>query len=142
LGEKGRFRKLKINGTHKREIRKFGGIAFCFFGILCSLGIWRERIFIIYFFGVLSLLGLGLMILPVQLRWIYRLWLFIAHYIGKIITILVLALAYYLVITPAAFLKRVFGGRPLPMRHDKNVSTYWVTRPEAAQPLERFTKRF
>jgi carbamoyltransferase len=57
-------------------------------------------------------------------------------------TDLMLTALFYLVITPAALIKRIFGGRSLPLKPDKNVSTYWVTRPEPAQPKERFQKRF
>jgi hypothetical protein len=53
-----------------------------------------------------------------------------------------LAIAYYVVITPAALLKRLFGGRPLPLSPDPDASTYWVSRDEPAQPKERFYKRF
>jgi hypothetical protein len=66
----------------------------------------------------------------------------IARLVGRIITILILTLAYYLVITPSALIKRVFGGRPLPLKPDKGVSSYWVTRTEPAQPKERFLKRY
>jgi hypothetical protein len=41
--------------------------------------------------------------------------------IGRVITTIILTLSYYLVITPAALIKRVFGGRPLPLKPDKNV---------------------
>ena len=50
--------------------------------------------------------------------------------------------AYYLVVTPFGLLKRLFGGRPLPLKPDRNRSSYWAERPEPAQPKERFTKRF
>ncbi len=36
-----------------REIRKFGLIALIFFGALCVLGIWRQKVIPIYFFGFL-----------------------------------------------------------------------------------------
>jgi hypothetical protein len=58
------------------------------------------------------------------------------------VNVLVLALAYFLVITPSAWLKRLFGGRPLPVRPDPKASSYWVERDEGAQPNERFLKRF
>jgi hypothetical protein len=125
-----------------REIRKFGLIAFLFFGCLCALGIWRDKVFVTYFFGLLSLLGLGLILLPTQLRGVYAAWLKVAHFIGKVVTVSMLALAYYLVITPSALLKRLFGGAPLPVRPNKEKTSYWVTRSEAAQPKERFLKRY
>jgi hypothetical protein len=50
--------------------------------------------------------------------------------IGRVITTIILTLSYYLVITPAALIKRVFGGRPLPLKPDKNVFSYWASREE------------
>jgi len=55
---------------------------------------------------------------------------------------IVLTLAYYIVITPTALAKRLISGRPLPTAPDKGLSSYWVSRPEPAQPKERFIKRY
>ena len=126
----------------RRDIRKFGVIAFIFFGALCALGVWRQKPLPIYFFGALSLLGLGFLLLPGPLRPIYSGWLKITHLIGRMTTLIILAFAYYLVITPTALIKRIFGGRPLPISPDPGLSTYWVTRPEPVQPKERFIKRY
>lgn len=125
-----------------RETRKFGIVAFLFFGCLCALGIWREKVFVTYFFGLLSLLGLGFILFPSQLQGVHAFWLKIAHFIGRVITVSILALAYYLVITPSALIKRVLGGAPLPVKPNKEKTSYWVTRSEAAQPKERFFKRY
>ncbi len=130
------------SSTDTRQIRKVGLIALLFFGILCALGGWRQKILVTYFFGTLSVIGLGLFLLPAPLRPIYDGWLKVAHLIGRMITTIILTLAYYLVITPSAWIKRVFGGRPLPVRPDKDVSSYWVVRAEPAQPKGRFIKRY
>jgi len=95
-----------------------------------------------YLFGFLSTLGLGFILMPSQLKPVYAAWLKVAHFIGRIVTILILTLAYYLVITPSALLKRLFGGTPLPIKPDKKASSYWVNRNEAVQPRERFLKRY
>jgi len=125
-----------------REIRKFGIIAFLFFGVLCGLGIWREKLVLSYFFGCVSLIGLSFWLFPKPLSPVYDRWLKISHFIGRVITVIILTLAFYLVITPAALLKRIVGGRPLPMKPDPNLSSYWVTRSEPVQPRERFIKRY
>lgn len=130
------------SSTDTKEIRKFGVIALLFFGCLFVLGLWRQKAIVTYFFGTLSLLGLGLFLLPGPLRPIYDGWLKIAHFIGRLITTIVLTLAYYLVITPIALVKRLFGGRPLPTKPDKGISSYWVTRLEPVQPKDRFIKRY
>ena len=130
------------NKKDVKDIRRFGIIAFIFFGVLCTLGIWRHKPVPIHLFGTLSVLGLGFIILPYQLKPIYNAWLKIAHFIGKIITALMLILAYYLIITPAGLLKRIFSGSPLPLKPDKDIDSYWVTRDEPAQSKERFIKRY
>ena len=133
---------MSLNSTDTKQIRTFGLIALIFFGCLCVLGIWLERLIPIYLFGTLSALGLGFILFPNQLRPVFVAWLKIAHFLGRVVTTLILTLAYYLVITPAALLKRIFGGTPLPIKPDKNVSSYWVTREEAVQSKEQFLKRF
>ncbi|MBW1735749.1 MAG: hypothetical protein JRJ09_14420 [Deltaproteobacteria bacterium] len=131
-----------MNSTEPGEVRKFGIIAFAFFGLLCGLGIWTKRPVPIFLFGSFSLLGLGFILFPSTLRPVYGAWLKLAHLIGTMVTALALGLAYYLVITPSAWAKRVIGGRPLPLRPDKGATTYWVKRDEPAQPRERFLKRY
>ena len=126
----------------EKEIRKFGTIAFIFFGSLCTIGIWTRKPVPTYFFGSLSILGLGFILIPARLRPVYNAWIKVAHVIGRIITTLILALSYYLVITPSALIKRLFGGRPLPVKPDKEATSYWVPRTEPAQPKERFLKRY
>ncbi|MFP3869866.1 MAG: hypothetical protein ACLFVT_03155 [Syntrophobacteria bacterium] len=133
---------MNWNLTELGEIRKFGFVAFIFFGCLCTFALWGKRLYPAWVFGFLSILGCGFMAAPSRLRPLYVRWLLVTRFLGRMATILVLSLAYYLVITPAALIKRIFGGRPLPLSPDKNASSYWVTRSEPAQPRERFSKRY
>jgi hypothetical protein len=95
-----------------------------------------------YLFGSLSLLGIGFILWPDNLMPVYLTWIKIAHFLGRIFTKVILTLTYYLVITPMAIIKMVLGGRPIPLKPDKNRSSYWVTRNEPAQSKERFIKRY
>ena len=130
------------NRTNSKDIRRFGIIAFIFFGLLCFIGVWRHKPVPIYLFGTLSILGLGFILMPCQLKPVYSTWLKTSHFIGKIITSLMLILAYYIIITPAGLLKRIFSGSPLPLVPDKEAGSYWIKRPEPIQPKERFIKRY
>ena len=132
---------MNSNSTDK-DIRKFGLVALVFFGLLCGVALWQASPVLGAFFGILSLLGLGFLILPGPMAPVYRGWLKVAHVIGTVLTVVMLTLSFYLVITPAAWLKRLFGGRPLPMQPDPDAETYWVPRQEPAQPKERFYKRY
>ena len=125
-----------------KDIRKFGIVAFLFFGTLAALGFWRQKYILADFFGLLSLLGCGFILFPGPLTPVYKGWLKIAHFIGQCLTIVILMLSYYLVITPAALILRLLGKRPLPIKPDPEIQSYWVARPEPTQPKERFIKRF
>ena len=128
--------------TDKKDIRKFGTIALVFFGTLCAIAFWRHKTIVGCIFGSLGALGFGFILLPEVLRPVYCAWLTVAHIIGQIVTAVMLTLAYYLVVTPSALIKRIFGGRPLPVQPDKNATTYWVDREEPLQPKDRFIKRY
>ena len=131
-----------MNSIDKKEVRKFGVVAFLFFGGLCALGLWLEKPIPSSFFGFLSFIGLGFILFPTGLRPVYSGWLKISHFVGKLITVVMLTLAYYLVITPSALIKSLIGGRPISLKFDKKPRSYWVDRTEPAQPKARFLKRY
>jgi hypothetical protein len=130
------------NSTDTKGIRKFGFFALIFFGCLFFTGLWAQRPVATYVFGALGLLGLGLVLLPERLRLVHVAWMKLAHLIGRMVNTLILTVAYYVVITPSALIKRLFGGAPIPTRPDRSASSYWITRTEPAQPKARFLKRF
>lgn len=142
LGKRKGIGAVNLNSTDTKTIRKFGLIALVFFGCLSALGLWKEKPLPFYLFGLLSIIGIGFITVPNVFRPVYVGWMKIAHSLGKIATILILTIAYYLVITPSAFIKRLLGGYPLPIKPDKMCLSYWITRSEPAQPKERYTKRY
>jgi hypothetical protein len=132
---------MNSNST-KREIRKFGALALFFFGALCAVAIWRQRVVPSCLFGTLSFLGAGFLLMPGPFRPIHEAWQKLAHFIGIVFTQAILVLAWYLVMTPAAWIKRLLGGRPLPMKPDPSAESYWVSRREPSQPRDRFYLRY
>ena len=133
---------MSSNLINPRDIRKFGAIGSLFFGTLLAVAVWRDQTPVAFFFGLLTLLSIGFLLMPVRMKPVYTGWLKIAHFMGSKVTLVMLGIIFYFVITPAALLKRIFGGRPLPIKPDPDAETYWVTRSEPAQPTERFPKRF
>lgn len=133
---------MTSNLTEKKQIKKFGLIAFVFFGAACALGIWKEKLLPAYFFGALSVFGIGFILAPITLKPVFNAWQRIAFLLGRVMTSLILILLYYLLITPSALLKRLISGRPLPLSPNKKVSSYWIKKPEPAQSRERFLKRY
>jgi hypothetical protein len=75
---------MSLNLTEIKQIRRFGLIAFLFFGCLWALGFWREKLLPTYLFGFLSVLGLGFILAPSPSRPVYTAWLKIAHFMGRL----------------------------------------------------------
>lgn len=133
---------MNSNSTDTKQIRRHGIVTFILFGCLCVLGIWNKKPIPTYFFAFLCLLGVTFILAPSRSIPVYVGWLKITHFIGRILTILILTMSYYLVITPSAIVKRLLNGPPLPLRPNKQASSYWVEREEPAQTKERFLKRY
>ncbi len=130
------------SSTEPAAVRRFGLAALGFFGFLAGVGLWRDKPLPAVLFGALAALGLLFVLFPAPTAPLYRAWMAVAHRIGTGITAVVLTVAYYLVITPAALVKHIFGGRPLPWAPDRQCESYWQDRSDPAQPAERFSKRY
>ena len=109
------------------EGRKFGllvGAAFLLLGVL----FWRRAHLTAAWVAVA--LGAGLIVgglaMPAQLGPVYRAWMGLATAISKVTTPIFMSAIFFLVLTPAGFLVRLFGHRPL--TRARGGSTYWQSR--------------
>lgn len=75
--------------------------------------------------AVLLLLGI---VAPSRLSILNKIWLKIGTAIAKLVNPIVLALLFFLVVTPMALLMRMAGKRPLRLAPDRIVATYWIER--------------
>lgn len=130
------------SSTKPAEIRKFGAAALLFFGVLFVYAVYREKVILSCFFGLLTTLGLGFVLIPLQLKPAYEIWIKIGHAIGKLIIMLLLTMAYFMVITPAAIIKRLVSGKPLPVDTGNKGDSFWIDRNNPAQPKSQFYKRY
>lgn len=125
------------------EIRRFGFIGMVFFGLMTAFTTWRGWNGAVIFFGTLLIFAILFALLPGLMTPLYLLWIKVAKTIGKVNTSIVLIIAYYLVLTPVAIVRRLFWKTPpLPLRPDRTTDTYWTNRNEPMQPPSRFSKRY
>ena len=62
--------------------------------------------------------------------------------IGFVVSHVVLALVYYLVLTPIGLLMRLFGYDSMKRRFDPEAPSYWVERPAAGFDIRRYLRQF
>ena len=117
----------------RRELRQFAAIWFpAFFALVGG--------FALYWGGSLSIVGtmwlvtasislVGIFV-PRFIRPVFVGWMYAAFPIGWVISHLILALIYYVVMTPVGLLIRAVGHNPLELRSDSSQDSYWVPRRE------------
>jgi hypothetical protein len=82
--------------------------------------------FVIFVPGpILLLLGA---VAPSRLSALNKFWLKIAAAIAKVVNPIVLALLFFIVVTPMAYVVRLAGKRPLRLAADRSVASYWMAR--------------
>jgi ABC-type phosphate transport system permease subunit len=133
------LRKLK---TGTRDLRKFGltvGSGFVLLGVLLFL---RHRSSYPYFVDA----GVGLItfgvIWPRALKYIYIAWMASAFTLGFVMSNVILALFFFLFVTPIGLLARLFQKDFLARRWDKKAVSYWIDRAREMKTAEGYERQF
>jgi Saxitoxin biosynthesis operon protein SxtJ len=75
--------------------------------------------------AVLLLIGI---FAPSRLSGLNRAWLKVGGALAKVVNPIVLALLFFVAVTPMAFIMRMAGKRPLRLSPDRTAATYWIKR--------------
>ena len=78
---------------------------------------------------------------PPLRRWIYVGWLCAAFPVSWTLSHLLLAMVYYLVVTPIGLLLRLVKGNPLDRAPDRAAATYWIARRPTGD-VRRYFRQF
>jgi hypothetical protein len=133
---------LNKNPT-SRELKVFGVLFAVFFGLLgavfwwytgwqtAAMVVWKSAAFIL----------VAYIVAPQIRRPIYLIWSYALYPIGFVITLVLMGVVYYLVITPTGFLMRLFGRDPLSRKFRREAKSYWIRRKEDAS-LDRYFRQY
>ena len=121
---------IKNLDVNTKSLRKFG---FSVGAVFCLLALWMflknhfpVALTILGIVGVL-LMVMGLTV-PKALKEIYKAWMGMAFAIGWVVSRILLAILFFLVITPIGFIAHLFGNEFLDIKKDRARDTYWVRR--------------
>ena len=127
----------------RRQLHQFGFLWLIFFGVIGSLSYFKSgnhRAGIILW-GLAVIIPVLGWIFPALMRIVFLGLSYAAFPIGFVVSHVILALVYYLILTPVAILMRLFGYDPMERRLDPEASSYWCQReapPEAKQYFRQF----
>jgi hypothetical protein len=125
-----------------RVLRQFASAWLVFFLLLAANQIWRRgHVSAGCLLAVVALIGIVGMIKPYALRWLFIAASAVAFPIGWAVSLVMLAIMFYGVVTPVALFWRWRGRDVLQLRNGKKQSSFWIPREE--QPAaERYLKQF
>ena len=128
---------IKNINTDKKEIRKFG---FLIGAVLIAISIfmlWKALSYyqLVFVIGTIFII-LGFFI-PMVLKPIYIIWMTFATILGWIMTRVILAILFYLIVTPIGLIARVFGVKFLDVSWRNNVNSYWNKRDKIISDIEK-----
>ena len=112
-----------------RQLRQFAA-ALIVFVLLAALRQWWRHGAV----GPVALAALGLalavgalgLLLPRRIEWLFTILTMVTWPIGAVVSEVMLAILYFVVVTPVGLLRRLTGHDPLNRRIDRASPTYWV----------------
>jgi hypothetical protein len=124
----------------RSQLRSFG---IGFFGILGFIGwlLWSKSNHAAYVLWAMAAgFGVAGIFAPASLGPVYRPWMVFAGKLAWFNTRLLLAITFYLVITPTGLVMRLFGRDPMTRR--KGSGSYWIKPPPSARGTKHFKNQF
>ena len=127
----------------RRQLFVFGLLWLVFFGILGGMSWWRTGSFGTAgtFWAIGAAIPAAGLVWPGVLRIVYLLASYATFPIGFVVSYVILAVVYYLVLTPIGIVLRLAGKDPIQRRFDRGAKTYWTTR-ESDNASERYFRQF
>ena len=114
---------------HKKSSNRSFGILF--FLVFLGFGLWpltkemSPNIYLIVISVIFLILGLlnSKLLSPLN-----NLWIKFGEILGKVIAPIVMAVVYFLILTPISLLVRLFGKDLIEMKFSNNIKSYWIKR--------------
>ena len=111
-----------------------------FFIIFLILGLWplKNGENLNFFFITVSVIFLLLGLINSKLLSpLNKLWIKFGEILGIIIAPLVMALIYFVILTPVSFIVRILGKDLLGLKFLKEKETYWIKRKKNLGPMKK-----
>lgn len=79
---------------------------------------------------------------PRWLRPLNLVWFRFGLWLGAVVAPIVMALVFFLVVTPTGWLVRALGKDPLRLKLDRQAPSYWIERDEENNPMGSMKNQF
>lgn len=134
------FSELQLNPT-ERTLRQFAGAWFLVLTVAALRQFAHHHRPIGLALVLIGLIGLAGLLKPAIVKYLFISATITAMPLGWVMMQLMLAIMFYIVLTPIAFIRRVCGRDALQLKHQDAKESYWVPRGNPPPP-ENYLKQF
>jgi len=128
--------------NHLPSNKKFGLFFSAIFVLIAVYVYLKFRVeFAVFALTISTLFAIAAFLTPQILSPLNRLWFCLGLLLGKIVSPIVLALIYFVLITPVSLVTRLFGRDELKIKK-RTVESYWVDRSPPGPPSESFKNQY
>jgi hypothetical protein len=122
--------------------RSFGLV---FTAVFAVVGLWPVvhgepiRFWVILIAAGFLAISIGF---PRALYPLNRAWFHFGMLLGRLVSPIVMALLFFIAVTPTALVMRLFGKDPLRLKLDRSLESYWIDRDRAAESSNSMKNQF
>ena len=129
-----------MKSEHKIKISSNRSFGIVFFIVFLIIGLWpilndeSIRLWSIIISLIFLILGLlkSKILTPLN-----KLWSKLGIFLGIVVAPIVMALVFFLVVTPIGIFMRLMGKDLLNLKYNKNKDTYWISRDKDTTTMKR-----
>ena len=110
--------------------RNFGLVFFIFFTIISIYPLWHGENIRVWSFALAIVLLILSIFFPKILIFPNKLWFKFCLLLGNIISPIIMAIIYFLTVTPIGIIMRIAGKDLLQQKINKQLKSYWIKRKE------------
>ena len=122
--------------------RNFGLVMAAFFSLVALWPLVRAESVRWWALGAALVFVLLTLLWRAPLAPLNKMWMKLGALLYLIVSPIVMALLFYLTVTPLALLMRVLGKDPLRLRRDPNAASYWIERTPPGPMPESMKNQF
>jgi hypothetical protein len=112
----------------KKDLRKFGLTVGIVLVLIAAVLFYFEKSSSVYFAVIGAVLILTAVIYPKILKLLNKIWMGLAIILGFVMSRVIIAILFYLVLTPIGLLAKLFGKKFMDLKYNKSAESYWEIR--------------
>lgn len=124
------------------ELREFGVTMAAILVVIGDVALWRGRPFALYLIAVGIILGAAGMLAPRALKPLQKAWMALGLVLGFFVSRVIMAVLFYVVITPIGLIMKLLGKDVLDERIDKGRASYWHEIPPGPKPKTSYENQY